>query len=157
MPNQQLTDYRNRAARALVLLHEESLRALLPVWKRAKAAKVQLPPTTNAAYASLETVLHHALRAARSFMVTFCEKLGLPDPGIDEVPDASRVEKEADRYVEHLLERWRLPLAGVDDKGLETAYKTQRGEERTIMTALEHAVMHPQRHRFQLQELLEKH
>jgi uncharacterized damage-inducible protein DinB len=151
-----LTNYRNRAARALVLLHEKALRDLIPAWKRAKAAKVQLPSTTNPSYASLETVLLHALRAARSFMTTICEKLGLPDPGINDAPDASRVETEAERYVEHVLERWRLPLAGVDDSGLQTTYKTQRGEERSIMTTLEHAVLHAMRHRFQLEELLEK-
>ena len=138
-----------------MLLHEKALRELLPVWKRAKAAKVKLPSTSNPAYASLETVLQHALRAARNFMTTMCEKLGLPDPGIDEAPDPSRVEKEAERYIEHLLERWRLPLAGLDEKGFETTYKARNGEDRTIWSTLEHAVMHSLRHRFQLEELLE--
>ncbi len=155
MPIHELINYRHRGARALVLLHEKALRDLLPAWRAAKAARVALPSTNNPAYASLETVLHHALRAARSMMMTLCEKLGLPDPGIDEAPEPSRVEREAERYVEHLLERWRLPLAGVDEKSFETTYKTSKGEDRSIMTTLEHAVTHPMRHRFQLEELLE--
>jgi uncharacterized damage-inducible protein DinB len=156
MPVHELTNYRHRGVRALVLLHEKELRALLPIWRKAKAAKVQLPSTTNPAYASLETVLRHALQAARSFMTWMCEKLELPDPGIDEAPEASRTEAEAERYVERLLERWRLPLAGLDEKGASASFKTQRGEDRTIMGMLEHAVAHPMRHRFQLEELMER-
>jgi hypothetical protein len=155
MPIHDLTNYRHRGTRALVLLHENALHDLLPVWRKAKAARVTLPSTSNPAYASLETILHHALRAARNYLTLLCEKLGLPDPGIDEVPDPSVVEKEAERYIEHLLDRWRLPLAGVEEKSFEATYKTRNGEDRSIMTTLEHAVMHPIRHRFQLEELME--
>jgi hypothetical protein len=155
MPKKDLTNYRHRGARALVLLHEKAMRDLLPAWRAAKAARVVLPSTSNPSYASMETILQHALKAARSMMMTMCEKLGLPDPGIDEAPEPARVEKEAERYVEHLLERWRLPLAGVDEKGFETTYKTRTGEDRSLMTALEHAAMHPMRHRFQLEEFVE--
>jgi len=155
MPIHELTNYRHRGARALVLLHEKALRDILPAWRAAKAARVALPPTTNAAYASLETVLQHVLRAARSMMMTLCEKLELPDPAIDEAPEPSRVEKEAERYIEHLLARWRIPLAGVDEKSFDLTYRTRNGEERSIMATLEHAAMHPMRHRFQLEELAE--
>ncbi len=156
MPVHDLTTYHHRAVRALVLLHEQELRALLPVWRKAKAAKVKLPSTTNPSYASLETVLQHALQASRNYMAWMCEKLGLPDPGIDAAPDPSRIEAEADRYVEHLLQRWRLPLASLDEKGFEASFPTRGGQQRSIMATLEHAVAHPMRHRFQLEELLEK-
>jgi len=49
------------------------------------------------------------------------------------------VEREAEGYAEHLVERWRLPLVDVAEARLEAT----------------HAVMHPLRHRFQLEELLE--
>ena len=65
MPTHQLENYRYRGARALVLLHEEALRGLLPVWKRAKAAKIQLPLMRDPNYASLDSLLRHALGAAR--------------------------------------------------------------------------------------------
>jgi len=155
MPIQQLRNYRYRGARALVLLHEQALRGLLPVWRSAKAAKVQLPSTKDPSYASLESLLHHALRSAGGYMTWLCEKLGLPDPGIAPAPEASRVEQEAEPSIEHLLERWCLPLADVEEARFETIHKSRWGEDMSLEGMLEHAVMHPLRHRFQLEELLE--
>ena len=155
MPIHDLSNYRYRGARALVLLHERALRELLPAWRRARAAQVRLPSTQDPDYASLETLLHHALRAARGYMTWMCEKLGLPDSGIDPSPEASRVEQEAERYIEHVLERWRLPLADVEEARFGATHKTRWGEDMSLEGMLEHAVMHPLRHRFQLEELLE--
>jgi uncharacterized damage-inducible protein DinB len=155
MPIHDLQGYRYRGARALVLLHEKELQALLPVWKRAKAAAVRLPATGDADYASLDSLLRHTLRAARGYMTWLCEKLDLPDPGIDPAPEAARVEREADHYVEHLLVRWRTPLAEVEETRFGATHKTRWGEDMSCEGMLEHAVMHPVRHRFQLEELLE--
>jgi len=155
MPIHDLQGYRYRGARALVLLHEQEMRALLPVWKRAKAAAVRLPATGDSDYASLDSLLHHALRAARGYMTWLCEKLGLPDPGIEPSPEAARVEQEAERYVEHLLARWRTPLAEVEEARFGATHKTRWGEDMSCEGMLEHAVMHPVRHRFQLEELME--
>ena len=155
MPVQELSGYRYRGARALVLLHDAAMRELLPVWRRAKASGTALPATTDPDYVSLPALLHHALRASRGYMTWLCEKLGLPDPGIDPAPQADRVEAEAERYLEHLLERWRLPLAGVEEKRFESIHKTRWGEDMSCESMLEHAVMHPHRHRFQLEELME--
>ncbi len=155
MPIHELQNYRYRGARALVLLHGQALRGLLPVWQRAKAAQVRLPSTQDPNYASLESLLHHALRAARGYMTWLCEKLGLPDPGIDPEPEASRVEQEVESYIEHLLARWRLPLADVEETRFQTIHKSRWGEDMSLEGMLEHAVMHPLRHRFQLEELME--
>ena len=155
MPIQELSHYRYRGARALVLLHETALRDLLPVWRGAKAAEVRLPSTKDPDYSSLETLLHHALRAARGYMTWLCEKLGLPDPGIEAAPEPSRVDQEAERFIEHLLERWRLPLADVEETRFGATHKTRWGEDMSLEGMLEHAVMHPIRHRFQLEELVE--
>ena len=155
MPIHDLSNYRNRGARALVLLHEWALREILPAWRRAKASHIQLPSTPDPDYASLESLLHHALRAARGYMTWLCEKLGLPDPGISPAPEASLVEQEVERYIEHLLERWRLPLADVEEARFGATHKTRGGEDMSCEGMLEYAVMHPIRHRFQLEELLE--
>ena len=155
MPIHDLEDYRYRGARALVLLHEKEMRALLPVWRQARAAAVRLPATEDPDYASLDALLHHALRAARAYMTWLGEKLGLPDPGIEPAPDAARVEQEAERYVEHLLARWRTPLAEVEEARFGATHKTRWGEDMSCEGMLEHAVMHPVRHRFQLEELME--
>lgn len=155
MPVPDLTEYRYRGARALVLLHERELRELLPVWRRAKAAGLRLPETEDPDYASLETLLRHVLRSARGYMTWLCEKLGLPDPGIEAAPEPSRVEHEAGRWVEHLLDRWRLPLVGIEEARFNEVYKTRWGVDMSCESMLEHAVVHPLRHRFQLEELLE--
>ena len=155
MPIDELKNYRYRGARALVLLHAEALRAFLPVWQSAKAAQVRLPPSKDPSYASLETLLHHALWVARNYLVWLCEKLGLPDPGIQPLPEVSSVEREAPGYVQHLLERWRLPLADVEGSRFSAVHKSGWGEDISLESMLEHTVIHLHRHRFQLEELLE--
>ena len=151
-----LSHYRYRGARALVLLHERALRSYLATWRRARAAGVRLPDTTDPSYASLQTLLMHGLKASRGYMTWLCEKLGLPDPGIDEPPAPDKVEAEADRYIEHLLGRWRLPLVDVEEERFAAIHKSRWGEDMSLEGMLEHAAMHPQRHAFQLEELMEK-
>ena len=154
----ELSDYQSRAARALVLLHEKHLRQCLEVWKQAKAADIQLPETSDENYQFLETLLQHILRSAGSYMVGICKNLKLPDPDIKPVPETDVVETEADGYLKHLLARWRLPLANIPDDRLEPSPGTvfTPGIPFWINAVLEHAVMHPLRHEFQLQELIRK-
>ena len=155
MAANDIPNYRSRAARALVLLHEREMRELLETWRKAVKAGVKLPESKNTSYASLQTLLFHGLRAARNYMVWVCEKLALPDPAIDEPPPAERVEAEAARYLDHLFSRWRLPLADVDEARFKESHQTRWGTSLPIDGMLEHAVMHPLRHRFQLEELME--
>lgn len=153
----ELSNYNDRGARALVLLHEKHMHQCLSVWKDAKAANIKLPETTDESYESLETLLAHLLRAARGYMVWMCKQLELPDPEINPAPDIVNVEVEADSYLAHVLERWRLPLANVpEEKFGPTMYVSNWGVPYTIDAMLEHAVMHPIRHEFQLRELLEQ-
>ena len=95
------------------------------------------------------------LGAARGYMVWMCEMLKLPDPGIRPAPDMAVLSAEAERYMEHVLERWRAPLQDVSDQQLETPEYRSRWETLySIDAMLEHAVMHPIRHAFQLEELM---
>ena len=147
--------YRSRAVRAMVLLHEEHLRRFVHVWRQALARSVCLPPTDDPNYASLEALGRHVLSAAGGYMIWMCEVLGLPDPGIRSAPDASAIVRNADDYMEHVLERWRAPLREVPNEKLETPDYPSRWQTRyCIDSMLEHAVMHPIRHTFQLDELL---
>jgi uncharacterized damage-inducible protein DinB len=155
MPTRYLRDYRWRGARALVLLHEQEMRTLLPVWREAVRRDERLPATDDPDYASLQALLHHLFRASRGYMTWLCEKLDLPDPGIEAAPAADVVEREADRYLEHLLERWRAPLARIDEACLQSVFRTRWGADLSGESMLEHAVVHPMRHRFQLEELME--
>jgi hypothetical protein len=147
--------YRSRAVRALVLLHDQHLRRFLVVWKQAQNASVVLPGSGDPAYASLETLLHHVLGAARGYMTWMCQQLELPDPAIRLPPEPTALAAEADGYMEHVLEKWRTPLQDVGDERLETPEYQSRWQSRyCIDSMLEHAVMHPIRHVFQLEELM---
>ena len=148
-------EYRSRAVRAMVLLHEEHLRRFVHTWRLALASSVSLPPTDDPNYLSLETLGRHVLSAAGGYMIWMCEVLALPDPGIRSAPDAATIVREADDYMEHVLERWRAPLSEVSDGRLETPeYPSRWGTRYSIDSMLEHAVMHPIRHAFQLDGLL---
>jgi len=147
--------YRSRAVRAMVLLHEEHLRRFVHTWRLALAASVSLPATDDPNYASLGALGRHVLGAAGGYMVWICEVLTLPDPGIRSAPEVGAVVRDADDYLEHVLERWRSPLREVTDERLETPEYPSRWQTRyCIDSMLEHAVMHPIRHAFQLDELI---
>ena len=146
---------RSRAVRALVLLHEEHLRRFVHTWRRALAAAVSLPASDDPAYASLGALGEHVLGAARHYMVWMCEVLELPDPRIRPAPDPVAIVHDAENYMEHVLERWRAPLSDVPNEQLETPdYPSEWQSRYCIDAMLEHAVMHPIRHAFQLEELM---
>ena len=139
----------------MILLHEQHMRSFLEVWKRAKAASVVLPETEDDNYASLETLLQHVLGGAAWYMKTICETLELPDPSLKPPPEVETIEAEADAYLEHVLERWRVPLANVSEEQVyEPVFTTDEGGVLDLECKLEHAVMHPIRHAFQLSNLL---
>jgi hypothetical protein len=146
--------YRSRAVRAMMLLHDEHLRRFVHVWRLALTNSVSLPPTDDPSYASLETLGRHVLSAAGGYMIWMCEVLALPDPGVRSAPDVSAIVREAEDY----MERWRAPLSEVPNEKLETPEYQSRWQSRyCIDSMLEHAVMHPIRHAFQLTELLKDH
>jgi len=151
----QINEYRYRGAGVLIYLQEKRMRSFLPVWKKAKEKNVQLPETNDTDYQSLETILFHVFRASRGYIKWICEKLDLPDPGIDFPPTLEEIEKEAESYLEYLLEKWRNPLKELDEKVFyDKAYLARWGVEYCIDAMLEHAVMHPVRHEFQLSNLI---
>ena len=150
-----LSHYRYRGARALVLLHERHMRHFLETWREAKTANIQLPETDDTDYESLESLLTHLLCAGRGYMTWICEKLNLADPEIEPCPEAHKVAAKADAYMAHLLERWHLPLANVTEERMEAHFTSRWGEEFSIEGMLEHAVMHPIRHEFQLRNLIQ--
>jgi hypothetical protein len=146
--------YRSRAVRALVILHEQQMRQFLVTWNAARAIPVRLPVTEDPAYVSLETLGRHVLGAARGYMVWMCEQLQLPDPEIRPVPADLNAQNAAD-YLEHVLECWRAPLFNVADEQLDHPEYLSRWETLySIDAMLEHAVLHPVRHVFQLEELI---
>ena len=140
----------------MILLHEKHLKIFFKTWSEAKKIMVKLPETTDQDYESLETLLRHVLRSARGYMVWMCEKLELPDPKIDNPPSLDKIEKQASSYIGHLIEKWKTPLADVEEtKFSDKVYNSNWGVPYCIDAMLEHAVMHPIRHTFQLERLME--
>ncbi len=154
---EKLANYQYRGARAMVLLHEQYLREFWETWKIAKAAGLVLPQTDHPGYASLETLLKHVLGCARHYLVWMCEQLELPDPEIRPAPTPDVIEAEAEDYLDHLRHQWRAPLSGiVEERFDKPLYTSQWDMQYSIDSMLEHAVMHPILHQFQLQELLKE-
>jgi hypothetical protein len=147
--------YKYAGARALVKLHEIHLQSFYETWKEAKQVGVKLPFTDDPYYKSLDTLLYHLLRSARGYMMWICDKLQLPDPMIKETPPAEIIKENAAEQMAHLFERWKLPLANVEPELFEDkVYKSNWGIDYCIDAMLEHAVMHPIRHEFQLKNLI---
>ena len=143
-----------RGARALTILHERHLRGFPRSWREAVASGVSLPETADADYASHDALLRHVLRAAGRYLTWICRNLELPDPAVHEAPPLAKIAAAADDYLEHVLACWRDPLRTVPESRFEDrTYTSNWGAELTIEAMLEHAVMHPIRHTFQLQEL----
>ena len=153
----ELTDYRYRGARAMVLLHERHMLKFLDSWRKAKSLGVALPPTDDPNCASLDTLLRHVVRAARGYMVWICEKLELPDPEMRPAPEVESIEVEVESYFTHLFHEWRKPLKKLpEERFYKPEYLSRWQVNYCIDAMLEHAVMHPLRHQFQLEELMEK-
>jgi hypothetical protein len=151
-------EYTYGGARALIALHEQHMRSFLETWRKAKRADVTLPQTTDPAYKSMETLLRHPLKSSRGYIIWICQKLELPDPGIDPVPELEHIEQSAEEFLAHLLERWELPLRDVpEERFFDRTYISNWDVEYCIEAMLEHAVMHPIRHEFQLINLIKSH
>jgi hypothetical protein len=149
--------HRFNGARSMIILHDQHLRSFVDTWKRALAASIQLPETADPSYASMQSLLRHVLRAARGYMVWMCEMLELPDPSIEPTPDDADIEAAADAYLEHLADRWSVPLVDVAESRFEDReYASRWGTNYCIDAMMEHAVMHPLRHEYQLRVLLQR-
>jgi uncharacterized damage-inducible protein DinB len=139
----------------MVRLHDAAMRDFVQVWKAAKSVNLEIPQTGQPKYASLDALLVHVLSCAKKYLDWLCEVLDLPDPGIEPTPHRDVVEDRVDRYLEQLLSRWKTPLAEVsEERFFDTVQKTWWNVHYCADAMLEHAVMHPTRHRFQLQELM---
>jgi len=150
-----MNKYLYKGAQACINLHAIEIKKFHLTWQKAKKKGILLPDTDDSDYVSMETLFRHVLRSSRGYMIWMCSKLDLPDPEIDSAPEPENIEKDAESYIMHLLERWSLPLAAVMEKRFgDTVYPSNWGTPYSIEAMLEHAVMHPIRHRYQLELLM---
>jgi len=148
-------EYKYKGALALVELHEIHIRRFAETWKKGRDAGIKLPETDDPYYKSMDTLVFHVLRSARNYMVWICSKLNLPDPQI-ELP-SENVAADTETYINYLVEKWEIPLAQTEEKYFhETTYTSNWGVDYCIDAMLEHAVMHPIRHEYQLLRLIKE-
>jgi uncharacterized damage-inducible protein DinB len=142
----------------MVALHATYLREFLDTWRRFDARGIALPATRNPNYASREALLAHVLGAAARYLTWMCEQLALPRPAVEEYPEASGFADRAEEYMESVLAAWEGPLRGVTEEQADNqAFVSRWGIPYSIDAMLEHAVMHPIRHAYQLDKLLRDH
>jgi hypothetical protein len=151
-----MTEFRSRAVRSLVELHEKELREFLATWRRFCAAGCAMPEAHgDPDYETAEKLVTHVQAAARSYLTWIREVLGQPITDLPIERDAAVAVPRLDALVEETLAGWRRYLAPIEDAQLApTQYLSRWGEPHTVEQMLEHAVVHPMRHRIQLERLI---
>jgi uncharacterized damage-inducible protein DinB len=147
--------FKSNAVRSCVELHEIELRRFFDTWEAFRAAGIGLPQTDDPSYASADHLGGHVLRAARNYLVWIGECVERPVTDVDREDDRVSVARKGRAFVDEVLAAWRRHLATLEDRELAPAtYKSRWGEDYNIEQMLEHAVVHPMRHRIQLERLM---
>lgn len=149
-------EFRSRAVLSLVELHEREMRAFLELWKRFLASGLPLPEAHgDASYESREKLVGHVMMAARGYLTRIGEWLGRPVTDVDTSQDAGEISTRAPQFLDSVLAAYRSNLAAVTTEELEPqSHRTRWGELMSVEMLLEHAVVHPMRHRIQLERIL---
>ena len=149
-------EFRSRAVRSLVELHEHELRSFLQVWQRFVEANLPMPEAHgDESYASRERLAGHVLIAARGYLTRIGEWVSRPVTDVDGSQDPLDIAARRSRFADDLLAAYRRHLAVVTVEELEPQnHRTRWGELMSVEMLLEHAVVHPMRHRIQLERIL---
>jgi len=150
--------FQSRGVRALVMMQMDEMRTLFAVWKKAKRIGVKLPVTKDPAYQSIDALMRHPLRSCRGYLTWLCQVLGRPEPKIADPPEPEDVLKSGAAYLDLLERAWHRHMAWMPNRTLDSfeVHTSRWGQPMTIEAMFEHAVAHPMRHRFQLEEMIEK-
>jgi uncharacterized damage-inducible protein DinB len=150
-------EFRSRAVRSLVELHEREMQSFLGVWRRFVSAGHPMPEARgDESYQSRERLAGHVLMAARGYLTRIGEWVGRPVSDVDGSQDPNEIVARASAFADHVLAAYRRHLSTVTDQELEPQVHTTRwGGVMSVEDMLEHAVVHPMRHRIQLERILE--
>ena len=151
-----MENFRSRAVRSLAELHEQELKAFVVTWKRFVVSGKPLPEARgDADYESADRLVAHVQGSARSYLLWVWEVLERPIEGLPLIRDAGVIVPRLDAFMAETLDGWRRHLAPLEDAQLTPKqYISRWGEPHTIEQMLEHAVVHPMRHRIQLERIL---
>jgi len=147
--------FKSNAVRSCVELHEIELQRFYDTWQAFRASGLALPLTDDPAYASADHLGGHVLRAARNYLTWIGECVKRPVLDVDRDDDRISLARKGRRFMDEVLAGWRRHLAALEDAELAPAtYKSRWGDDYNIEQMLEHAVVHPMRHRIQLERLM---
>ena len=150
-----MSPFKSNAVRSLTELHEAEMNRFFEVWQKFRASGVALPKTDDPSYASVESLGGHALRAARGYLTWIGECVQRPVTDIDPDADPVSLARKGRAFLDEVLAGWRRHLALLEDADLAPAtFKSRWGEDYNVEQMLEHAVVHPMRHRIQLERLM---
>ncbi len=147
--------FKSHAVRSCVELHEIELNRFFATWEAFRASGTALPPTDDPSYRSSDHLGGHVLRSARNYLTWIGECVGRPVVGLDSDTDVISVARRGRSFADDVLAAWRRHLATLEDAELAPAVYTARwGDPYDIEQMLEHAIVHPMRHRIQLERLM---
>jgi uncharacterized damage-inducible protein DinB len=147
--------FKSNAVRSCVELHETELSRFFETWQRFVTSGLALPASADPAYQSPQHLGGHVLRAARNYLTWIGECVQRPVTDVDADQDFVSVAAKGRAFVDEVLDAWRRHLAALEDSELAPAVFTSRwGEPYNVEQMLEHAVVHPMRHRVQLERLM---
>lgn len=147
--------FKSNAVRSCVELHEIELNRFHETWQRFLASGTPLPETDDPSYQSAAHLGGHVFRAARGYLTWIGECVKRPVTGLDADTDSVSIARKGRPFVDAVLEAWRRELALLEDSELAPGtYKSRWGQDYNIEQMLEHAVVHPMRHRIQLERLM---
>jgi uncharacterized damage-inducible protein DinB len=150
-------EFRSRAVLSLVELHERELRSFLELWGRFVASGLPMPEAHgDEHYENRDRLLAHVLMAARGYLTRIGEWVGRPVNDVDAATDPYEIAGRASAFADSVLAGYRGNLAEISTEELEPQlHKTRWGDLMSVENLLEHAVVHPMRHRRQLERMLD--
>ena len=149
--------FRSRAVLSLVELHEREMRSFLEVWKRFVASGLPIPEAHgDESYENRERLIAHVLMAGRGYLTRIGEWVGRPVSDVNASQDPYEVARRVPEFADEVLAAYRRHLAEVTTEELEPqVHRTRWGDLMSVENLLEHAVVHPMRHRIQLERILD--
>src|SRR5512140_1557823 len=134
-----MAEFRSRAVRSLVELHEIELRSFLEAWRRFVASGRPMPEARgDAAYASPEQLVAHVQGAARGYLLWIGQALERPIEDLERTREPTVIVPRLDAFMEETLDGWRRHLAPIEDTQVwPTQYPTRSGEVLSVEQMLE--------------------
>src|ERR1041385_1483642 len=97
-------DFKSRAVRSLVELHDHELRAFLETWRRFVASDKPMPDAHgDKSYQHRDALIGHVLMAARGYLTWMGDMLARPVTDVDTTKDVHTVAQRFDDFAGDVL------------------------------------------------------